>query len=157
MKKLTGIIVLLLLAVVGLADEVVFKEQVNLCAPISVAVSPDLISAKDVEAGEITLYVTAHNKTAGWTVHCDAESLYISDGENKSPFDAERKAGSHLGAIGSGVPRKLTFKLPAKAKDNGIMLEIPRGVYSMIAKPEAPIPLRSGRGCGRSSAPTWTK
>ncbi len=139
MRKLYVIIIAGLVSLTGLvADEVLFKEQVGLCSPISEPVPPDMISNKDVESGEITLYITAYNKTAGWTVHCDADSLYITDGENKSSLEPKREKGAHLGSIPSGTPRKLTFKLPPKAKERGVTLEIPRGLFGMIAAPEGP-------------------
>lgn len=136
--RMIAVLLCLLLSSALTADEILFKEQVGLCSPLSVTIPPSAISDKDVESGELSLYLTAHNKRAGWTVHCDPESLYVTDGETRSALQPERPKNSHLGSIPSGSPHKLTFKLPARAKDNGLSLEIPRGLFSMIAAPEGP-------------------
>ena len=147
--RMIAVLLCLLLSSALTADEILFKEQVGLCSPLSVTIPPSAISEKDVESGELSLYLTAHNKRAGWTVHCDPESLYVTDGETRSALQPERPKNSHLGSIPSGSPRKLTFKLPARAKDNGLSLEIPRGLFSMIAAPEGPFIFEVWRDCVR--------
>lgn len=128
------------------AETLLFKQEVGLCAPLSIPIPSGCITDADVKSGELTLYLTAHNQRAGWTIHCTPGLLYLTDGKNTYPLRNAPHSGDNLGGIPSGVPRRLVFKLPPSAQRHGLSLKITRGLFSMLAQPEGPYTLEVWKG-----------
>ena len=152
--KLSTFALPLLLTFCGIAltaGETIFKETVGLCSKLSIPISPDYLTLEELKNGEVTLFATASNKTAGWTIHGKYDSaknvknLYLTDGENETGLDPQPTA-DHFGVIGSGVPLKLHFKLPPKAADNGVELIISKGIFGMGHAPEGPFTFEVWKG-----------
>ena len=130
----------------GAAEEILFNEQVRVVNKITVPIPPDAISNADAAAGEITLYMTAHHDKAGWTVYGKRDTdIYVTDGENTSPLLNKPRA-AHYGTLASGAAVKITFKLPAKARENGMELVITKGIYAMGTQTRTPFRFEVWKG-----------
>lgn len=128
------------------AEEILFDEPVRVVSKITVPIPPDVISNADAAAGEISLYMTAHHEQAGWTVYGKRDTdIYLSDGETTSPL-LNRPKAAHYGTLSSGQPVKITFKLPPKARENGMELIITKGLYAMGTQTKTPFRFEVWKG-----------
>ena len=152
--KLSPLKLILLLLIAGFVlsgEEVIYHEKIGVCSKITVPIAPDYFTPEELKSGEVTLFVTAVNDTADWTIHGKYDpskglrNLYLTDGENETGLDPQ-PTSDHFGQVASGHPLKLHFKLPAKAAENGVELVVTQGLFGMGSTPKGPYSFEVWKG-----------